>query len=343
MRHWVLQWKKQHLCEPLMAPSSKTSQASLVDGLSITACCMALLCTPIWTRFLLLYHNYLSLTSWMRRSQQWKSSLQLQLWRITSHRAVMEFQRICWSVAGQCWSGGFTACFEAVGRTNASLANSRMPTSSLSIKTRVTSRTATTIEASRSLAFREKALTVQSSQDCSTFLTRCCLRVSAASVLVARPWTWFSQYASFRKSVWISNTHCTWCLSIWLRLSIMWVTLISSTFCSDSVVRQPFWQYSMASMMGCGQPYSSMVLTNEFDVCCGVKQGCVLAPTLFGIYFSAVLRRAFPDLGGVLLHTRCDGNFFSQNQGEARPCAQVALRRPCCLRGSHWTRNSGDV
>ncbi len=44
--------------------------------------------------------------------------------------------------------------------------------------------------------------------------------------------------------------------------------------------------------------------SNEFDVCCGVKQGCVLAPTLFSIYFSAVLRRAFPDPGGVLLHTR---------------------------------------
>ncbi len=32
--------------------------------------------------------------------------------------------------------------------------------------------------------------------------------------------------------------------------------------------------------------------SNEFDVCCGVKQGCVLAPNLFGIYFSAVLRWA---------------------------------------------------
>ncbi len=51
--------------------------------------------------------------------------------------------------------------------------------------------------------------------------------------------------------------------------------------------------------------------SNEFDVCCEVKQGCVLALTLFGIYFSTVLRRAFPDPGGVLLHTRCDGNFFS--------------------------------
>ncbi len=58
--------------------------------------------------------------------------------------------------------------------------------------------------------------------------------------------------------------------------------------------------------------------SKEFDVCCGVKQGCALTPTVFSIYFSAVLRRAFPDPGGVLLHTRCDGNFFSLARLRAR-------------------------
>ncbi len=85
----------------------------------------------------------------------------------------MEFQWSCCSLAAQCWSGSFTAHFDADGRTNASLANSRMPTSSLFRKTRVTGRTATTIEASRSFSFRENALPVQSSQDCSALLTRC--------------------------------------------------------------------------------------------------------------------------------------------------------------------------
>lgn len=51
--------------------------------------------------------------------------------------------------------------------------------------------------------------------------------------------------------------------------------------------------------------------SKEFPISCGVKQGCVLAPTLFGIYFSAVLRRAFPNPTGVLLHTRSTGGLFN--------------------------------
>ncbi|CAM4709419.1 unnamed protein product [Leuciscus chuanchicus] len=51
--------------------------------------------------------------------------------------------------------------------------------------------------------------------------------------------------------------------------------------------------------------------SKEFPIFCGVKQGCVLAPTLFGIFFSAVLRRAFPVPSGVLLHTRSSGNLFN--------------------------------
>ena len=43
----------------------------------------------------------------------------------------------------------------------------------------------------------------------------------------------------------------------------------------------------------------------------GVKQGCVLAPTLFGI-FSLLLRHAFCESeDGIFLHTRSDGNLFN--------------------------------
>ena len=52
--------------------------------------------------------------------------------------------------------------------------------------------------------------------------------------------------------------------------------------------------------------------SDSFAVNNGVKQGCVLAPTLFGIYFAALLRSAFEHCpGGVLVNTRADGSIFN--------------------------------
>ena len=52
--------------------------------------------------------------------------------------------------------------------------------------------------------------------------------------------------------------------------------------------------------------------SEPFEVSSGVKQGCVLAPTLFGIFFSMLLQYAFKDCSeGVLLHTRSDGKLFN--------------------------------
>ena len=49
-----------------------------------------------------------------------------------------------------------------------------------------------------------------------------------------------------------------------------------------------------------------------FPVCNGVKQGCVLTPTFFGIFFSLLLSYAFDSsLDGIYLHTRSDGNLFN--------------------------------
>ena len=43
----------------------------------------------------------------------------------------------------------------------------------------------------------------------------------------------------------------------------------------------------------------------------GVKQGCVLAPTLCGIFFSLLLRYSFPvDTEGIYLNTRTDGKVY---------------------------------
>ncbi|XP_045457359.1 uncharacterized protein LOC123667510 [Melitaea cinxia] len=56
-------------------------------------------------------------------------------------------------------------------------------------------------------------------------------------------------------------------------------------------------------------------MSDAFDMRRGVRQGCVLAPTLFGIFFSLLLKVAFGDSQqGVHLHTRADGKLFGTAQ-----------------------------
>ena len=52
--------------------------------------------------------------------------------------------------------------------------------------------------------------------------------------------------------------------------------------------------------------------STPFDIKSGVKQGCVLAPTLFGIFFALLLKHAFgASTEGVYLRTRSDGRLFN--------------------------------
>jgi len=58
--------------------------------------------------------------------------------------------------------------------------------------------------------------------------------------------------------------------------------------------------------------------SKAFPVTRGVKQHRVLAPTLFAIYFSELLLRAFPSTSGVLLHSRSSGKLFNLSRFRTR-------------------------
>ena len=62
--------------------------------------------------------------------------------------------------------------------------------------------------------------------------------------------------------------------------------------------------------------------SRPFDIRSGVKQGCLLAPTLFGILFALLLSHAFGTaLEGICLRTRSDGRLF--NLGHLRTKTKV--------------------
>ena len=61
-------------------------------------------------------------------------------------------------------------------------------------------------------------------------------------------------------------------------------------------------------------------LSNPFNYDCGVKQGCKLAPTLYGLYAAMVLWIAFKDNNehSVYVRFRIDGNLFDLKRLKAK-------------------------
>ena len=94
----------------------------------------------------------------------------------------------------------------------------------------------------------------------------------------------------------------------------------------DTVSREGLWK--ILARLGCppkylcifrqlhegqiGQVKHNGVLLDSFPIANGVKQECVLAPTLFSIFFSIMLQEAKEDLmDGIFLHFRTDGSVFN--------------------------------
>ena len=69
-------------------------------------------------------------------------------------------------------------------------------------------------------------------------------------------------------------------------------------------------------------------MSEPLDIKSSVKQGCVLAPTLFSIFFSLLLKHAFgTSTKGVYLHTRSDGQLFNLARLGAKTKVRVTLIR----------------
>ena len=79
--------------------------------------------------------------------------------------------------------------------------------------------------------------------------------------------------------------------------------------CPDRFIHmvQQFHDGVMARVLDDGDCPSVFPITNR------VKQGCVLAPTLFSMMFTAMLTDAFHDSeAGIIIRYRMDGKLFNQ-------------------------------
>lgn len=107
----------------------------------------------------------------------------------------------------------------------------------------------------------------------------------------------------------------------------------------DSVNREALWK--ILAKVGCPPKYiqilrllhdnmNATVLSNEgqgesFQITTGVKQGCVIAPTLFSLFISAILHLVKGYLpSGVEILYRFDGGIFNPNRLRAKTKVSTA-------------------
>ena len=114
----------------------------------------------------------------------------------------------------------------------------------------------------------------------------------------------------------------------------LYVMFVDLTKAFDTVSRSGLWL--IMEILGCPPKFLNMViqlhedqrrrvrysndLLEPFPIINGVKQGCVLAPTLFSIFFSTMLQQATEDLDdedGVSIRYRTDGSLFNLRRLQA--------------------------
>ena len=120
------------------------------------------------------------------------------------------------------------------------------------------------------------------------------------------------------------------------------VTFIDLTKAFDTVCRDGLWQ--IMEKFGCPRKFTALVrqlhdgvrttiidngdTSDSFPVTNGVKQGCVLAPTLFSMVFAAMLHDASQDNDdGIQLKYRTDGGVFNLRRLKAKTKVKVTTLR----------------
>jgi len=113
----------------------------------------------------------------------------------------------------------------------------------------------------------------------------------------------------------------------------LYLVFIDLTKAFDSVSREGLWQ--VLRRLGCSDKFFKVVqsfhdgmianvlengaTSKPFTVSNSVKQGCVLAPALFLIFFSVMLQSAFKDCDkGIYIQFRTDGSVFNLRRLQAR-------------------------
>ena len=73
-------------------------------------------------------------------------------------------------------------------------------------------------------------------------------------------------------------------------------------------------------------------LSGSFPISDGFKQGCVLAPTLFSIFFSIILHEAKEDLpDGIYIRFRTDGSLLARTKTIEELITEVLFADDCAL------------